>query len=115
MPWPAGLQQKVNQQGFEKAIGSTKIRTEVDVGPAKVRRRYTRGVDNYRVTMNIDRSDIPDFEEFYDIDLNGGVLPFDFENPITGTTQEFRMVDDPRIVNIGGNAFQISMLWEKLP
>jgi hypothetical protein len=113
--WPVTLQQLVNEEGFAYTVGETAIRTESDVGPAKVRRRFTKSVDSVSVTINITQDLYPTFRDFHDITLNGGVLPFDFENPLTGTLEEFRFSGPYQIRSIGAGNFIVSMVWERLP
>jgi hypothetical protein len=113
--WPATLQQKVNEGGFRKSFGSTKITSNNDVGPAKVRRRFTKRIDNHNITMNLSRDQYDTFNNFYDTTLNGGVESFTFIDPITDTEQTYRFVGDPAITPIGGNEFLLQMVWEQLP
>ncbi len=40
--WPSSLQQCLNSAGWSYSAEETNIRTNVDTGPKKVRRRYTR-------------------------------------------------------------------------
>ena len=95
--WPTTLQDKVNQAGFRKAFGSTTIRSNVDVGAAKVRRRYTKGIDQYTVNVNLALDEYDTFVNFYDTTINGGVDTFEFLNPLTNTVETFRFVGQPSI------------------
>ena len=113
--WPITLQQKVNESGYSKQFGSTKIRSENGVGPAKVRRRYTKRIDSNNITMNLSRDEYDTFNNFYDVTLNGGVEQFTFTDPITDTEKSYRFVGDPNINPIGGNEFVLQMVWEELP
>lgn len=113
--WPTTLQEKVNQAGFRKVFGSTTIRSNVEVGANKVRRRFTKGIDQFSVNVNLARSEYSTFENFYEVTLNGGTNTFDFLNPLTDTIEEFRFVGEPSITPIGGNEFVLQMTWEQLP
>jgi len=46
--WPLSLQQKMEAAQFELTFGETRLRSDTDVGLAKVRSRYTDAVDKYR-------------------------------------------------------------------
>jgi len=49
--WPVGIQDLVNGENFSMEFGETVLRTQMDVGPAKLRRRTTRPIEyqlNYR-------------------------------------------------------------------
>ena len=113
--WPSQLQQKLNEDGFSYNIGPTVVRTEMDIGPAKVRRRFTKSVDTLTAIINLTVSEYSVFTYFYDTTLNGGSTTFNFLHPITGATIEARFVSDPSIRSIGGDKFQASMEWEILP
>lgn len=113
--WPISLQQKFNVAGFQYQPGSTAIRTEMDVGPAKVRSRVTDAVDRYTCSVLLTFEDVATFKTFYKTTLNNGVNRFLFEDPFTGDEEEFRFVDSPTIRPLGGITFELNMAWEKMP
>jgi hypothetical protein len=113
--WPVSLQQTLNADDFRIKLGNTAVRSDVDVGPAKVRSRYTDGVDVYSCSILIDYSEYATFTAFYKTTLSNGTLPFLFTDPMTGLSTAFRFADDPGIIPLGGRKFRISMAWEKLP
>jgi hypothetical protein len=111
--WPASLQDKLNQASFSYAFGETLIRSTVDVGPAKVRRRFTKGIDVLTCSILLkNASEYSIFYNFYDSTLNGGVNRFEFVHPITGVLSEFRMIKAPSLRLIGGSVYELSMEWE---
>jgi hypothetical protein len=115
--WPISLQQKMDVSGFQKKYGSTRVSSTTSVGPAKVRSRYTDGIDVYETQTTLDFSDVATFETFYKTTIVNGTLPFTFTDPFTLTTQVFRFVpdSDPSIRPLGGRVFTLSMVWEKVP
>jgi len=115
--WPAALEDKLNVAGFQYQIGPTAIRSENDVGLAKVRRRFTKGVDTLSVSINLTYTEFNDLYNFWDVTLNGGVNRFEFDHPFTGALTEFRMVSPPRIGPRarGGREFLVTMEWEIPP
>jgi hypothetical protein len=114
-PWPVELQQLVNEDSFSFDPGDTTIRTDMDYGPVKVRRRHTRSVDTFSVTINCDMDQVEDLLYFYQTTLNGGVDRFEFDHPIFGTTREFRFIGPPSYKPLGGINFIASMKWELMP
>ena len=114
--WPIALQQKLNRAGFQKNYGDTRVATEMDVGPDKVRSRYTRGVDSYECEVWLDMSEVATFETFYKTTLGNGTLPFEFPDPITQVVTEFRFKPktSPVIRPLGGLTFVLTMSWEKI-
>ena len=113
--WPASLQQKLNSSSFQLGWGSTSVRSETDIGPEKVRSRFTDAVDTYSCSVLIDYSEYNTLLVFFKTTLNNGVTPFLFEDPFTQVQSTFRFVSPPRITPLGGRVFEVSMSWEKLP
>lgn len=115
--WPTSLQQLLNADSFQLRFGDNRIRTEMDVGPAKVRARATDATDQYNCSILLDYDQYSDFRDFYKITLGGGVRQFLFNDPMieTPTPVAFRFVEPPDIRPLGGRVFQVSMVWEKLP
>jgi hypothetical protein len=113
--WPVSLQEKLSEQGFGIQHGDTTLRSDMDIGPAKVRRRFTRGIDKLSCSIWLTTSEYSTFRYFYDTTLNGGVNRFEFNHPITGTLTEFRFADNPKYSSLGGGHFSVSMQWEEMP
>lgn len=115
--WPVSLQQKMDVAGFQKRLGNTRVSTDMDVGPAKVRSRFTDAVDGYECQVLLDFSEVATFETFYKTTLGNGSLPFLFDDPFTLTATAFRFIpgQDPIIRPLGGRVFSLSMSWERMP
>lgn len=105
----------MNVSGFQKSLGKTTVSTDMDVGPAKIRSRFTKSVDTYTCEIFIDFDDIDTFETFYKTTLGNGSLPFTFDDPFTQSQESFRFIGQPVIDPLGGREFVIRMSWEKLP
>ncbi len=112
--WPGGLQQLLGTDSFQLKLGNTLVRSEVDIGPAKVRARFTDAVDVYGCSIMLDYADYGTFTTFYKTTLANGSLPFLFDDPFTGLPATFRFADTPQITPIGGRTFNVAMNWEKL-
>lgn len=113
--WLALLPQLVDVESFGLRKGETVLRSDNDVGLAKVRRRFTKGVDVLTVSFTMTSTQLALFEDFYDVDLNGGANTIAFDHPITGVASEFRIVGAPDYRPKGGDYFSVSMTWEKIP
>ena len=113
--WPISLQDKLNEDAFGLDIGETVLRSDMDVGPAKVRRRMTKSVDTLTCSIDVTTSEYSTFLYFFDTTLNGGVNQFTFDHPITGAPTDFRFGGPPQIRSIGGGNFRVTMRWEQLP
>lgn len=112
--WPTELQQKLNSTGFELQFGNTLVRSDMDVGPAKVRSRFTDAVDTYQCQITIDHDELSILRTFFKTTLNNGANRFLFNDPFTETATEFRFAQPPSIRPLGGRVYEVSMLWEKL-
>ena len=112
VPWPSGLQQLVNEQSFTYSFGETVLKSDVDVGPKKYRRRFTRPIDTLSATVNLTVAQFSTFQTFYNTTINGGVTTFELNHPITGVLTIFRFAETPDVRPIGGTTFQLSMKWE---
>ena len=113
--YPSTLQDKLNVAGFSHKIGGTSISSQMEVGPAKKRRRFTKGIDLFQSTINMDIDDYNTLRNFYNTTLAGGTLTFNFDHPFTGTTSEFRFVGEPTMTPLGGREFRVQQTWELMP
>ncbi len=113
--WPVSLQQKLDAEGFSHQFGTTTIRTDMDIGPAKVRSRFTDAVDVYSSSIIITFDEYTTIRTFYKTLLNNGTLPFTYLDPFTGEEQVFRFLSAPTFAALGGRAFKVALSLEKLP
>ena len=117
--WPVSLQQKLNADSFEKIYGENRVSTDMDVGPAKTRARFTRPVDIFNCEVWLDITEVTTFETFYRTTLGNGTLPFTFTDPLTNATGTFRFAPGStpsiRPIGNGGTTFKLSMTWERMP
>jgi hypothetical protein len=115
VPWPEELQQLVNADSFSMKFGETTIRSDMDTGPQKVRRRFTKSIDPLSCVILLTVDEYTIFRDFYDIDLNGGVNVFEFLHPITNEVNRYRFLNSPEISFLGGIQFRVAMNWEQMP
>lgn len=87
--WPAGLPQKPRPD-FTESIGAMILRTEMDAGPAKQRRRGQRP-DTLQMSFTMTTAQVATLRTFVDSSLKG-VARFGFPHPRTGATIEARLV-----------------------
>ena len=113
--WPNTLPNFLETDGYNHAIGDTTIRTTMDVGLDKLRKRFTKSIDTTDGNMKLDRTQYLTLDTFYKTTLNGGTLPFEFIDPLTQVLNEYRFTKPPSARSIGGNFFNVSLNWEKMP
>lgn len=114
--WPSFLQQLLNADSFNVEFGDTVIRSDNEIGPQKVRRRFTKPVDTYTASINVFQSDMVAFRQFFNTTLNGGATSFYFVDPLTNVTEVFRFSKPPQISPLGSAGhYRITMNWTKMP
>jgi hypothetical protein len=111
--WPDLLPSGLLEEGFSKQPQSNVIRTAMDAGPKKTRRRYTARAVNYSGRQVFDAGELAAFEQFYHTVLADGALRFNFSDPVTGEIAEFRFTEDYISSAIDG-LFEVSMQMERL-
>lgn len=112
--WPSTLP-KPNPDGYQEVMPSNTIRSEMDVGPAKVRKRATSATTKYRLNFEMDNTDVNTLETFFTTTINDGVDTFTMDDPRNGTSETFRIVSPPETVALTGVWFRVSVNMEKLP
>lgn len=90
--WPVGLPQDVLTDGYGESMADLVLRSQMDAGPAKQRRRFTAGVKTHSIAVAVTRAQVATFETFYYTTLGGGALPWDWTHPRLQTTVTFRFI-----------------------
>ena len=112
--WPAQLPQD-SFIGHIETAPEERLRTGMDVGPPKMRRRFTAGVRNVEIPIVLTTSEATTLMDFYTSTLTGGVGAFDWKLPRTGATVSFRFVAPPKIEAIEPNVWRTALSLEILP
>lgn len=113
--WPTGLPQKLNQSGFSNTLPDNVIRSDMDVGPNKVRRRDVSAPEPIRGSITVTESEYSLFVTFFNTTLASGSIPFDWVHPITGDSAEFLFVNTPSISARSGDHYTITLDMEIQP
>ena len=87
--WPPTLPQQV-ERGFSETVGLNVLRTPMDAGPAKIRRRSVRP-ETLSVTFLFTTAQVATLESFI-FDTIKGVYRFEFTHPRKRITVETRIV-----------------------
>lgn len=109
---PLSLQQILNEASWGYSKGETVLKSDMEVGPPKRRRRTTKSVDIMSCSITVDAAEYATFENFYDTTIAAGTIPFIFNHPIKGTYAEWKFDGSFRASSLGAGIFQISMTWE---
>jgi hypothetical protein len=70
----------------------------METGPAKRRNRFTASPKALNVTLTLTSAQVDTFATFYETDLAGGSLSFDFTHPRTDATLTVAFAKEPKPV-----------------
>jgi hypothetical protein len=94
--YPSSLPEFVLQDGYSEKLNSQTIETQMETGGSpKIRRRFTRKVKTFQVTILLDAAQLATFESFWESTLSGGSLPFEWVHPLTRLATTFRFRNPP--------------------
>lgn len=114
--WPAGLPDC--PQTWSETPAPDIVRSDMDVGPAKTRRRSTLENTVVQVSVTLKAEQYNDFMNFYNNQISFGVTPFYYKHPITAQINTYHFLENPKIDFIPGpdgvGYISIAMQWEKL-
>ena len=115
--WPASLSQRPLIDGFVEMPPNLVVRSQTDLGPAKVRRRATASMTRFQMTLRMTAPQLATFRTFLADDLDDRARSFTWVHPITGAAGTFRIVDPPSIVPAGNAAvsWRVALVVELLP
>ena len=109
------LPQEIFVNSFNQLAISNNIRTSIEAGVDKVRRRYTTPIVTMKGKMWLTHQEYLNLENFYNITLQGGVQRFNFKDPADQTRiYEYRFVSPPSYSALSSNYYEVSLNWERL-
>ena len=112
--WPATLPPPLIGTMNETPPDNT-IRSNVDKGPAMLRRRTTANVRPLSFGMVLTNDQVAILDDFYNDDTYSGSERFDFTHPRTLAAVEARFTAPPSYSNIDGDNWNVSVSLEVLP
>lgn len=92
--WPTTLPVP-RQEGYSESPPNNTIRSRIDSGAAKVRRRFTAGVRQLTVAYALTQTEVGYLDTFYVTTSKSGSLAFNYTHPRTGATVEARFLEPP--------------------
>lgn len=112
--WPAGLPQYLLVAGFSRRFRKNKIRTPMEYGPVKQRRRGTSAPAPIKGVIQLKAGQVSTLEAFHDTTLVDGTLPFDWVEPVSQTAVTCRFVSEPAVSG-GPVTFRATLDLEIMP
>jgi len=111
--WPDLLPADFLADGLSIQPQSNVIRTAMDAGPKKARRRYTARSVYFNGKQRFDEAELAVFEQFFHNVLADGVLRFFYKDPLSNQMDEFRFTDNYSAIEIGG-MYEVTLPMERL-
>ncbi len=113
--WPLSLPQNPVYSSYEETPPDTLIRTEMDVGPPKVRQRYTAGIRKFSCDYRMTEAQIATLDTFFVTTISGGSVSFDMPHPRTGDNITVRIIGVPAYRAVTKGIYDVSCKFEELP
>jgi len=113
--WPSTLPALPLRSGFSESPPDTTIRTSMDAGPAKIRRRFTANVRPISVSYLLSSAQIGYLDTFYVTTTVGGSASFTMTDPRTNSSKSFRFVAPPEYSLSSGNYWNVNLKLEQMP
>jgi len=91
------------------------IRTQMDKGPDKVRRRTTANVRMLQFVLKLTPAEVATLDTFFDTTVFSGADEFDYTHPRTGAAEKARFVEAPQYSESEGVIYDCALSLEILP
>lgn len=91
------------------------IRTQMDAGPSKARRRFTAVPKAFKAQLVLREDKRALLEAFWKDSLGYGTLRFKMKNPQTGKVEEFRMTEPPDENGNDDGLYEVTLTLERMP
>lgn len=108
--WPADLPQD-GFLGTDHGDDDSRLVSNMDSGPALVRKRFTAYTQSIAVPMVLTGAQYASFLTFYRTTLNQGTGPFTWKNPVDDSSVSMRFTAPPRFKSIKSGAVA-DRLWQ---
>lgn len=118
IPWPTDILSFFAEHGtWQESVEPNRLEFPVEVGPAKVRRRTYLPSLRVQFQRIISTDALAAFIDFYEGNLQSGVLNFSAPDPRTGDTTEYQFMTEPswRDVSPGQWRLQFSLRKVNIP
>lgn len=114
--WPSELYNCILRSTLKEKAANNLLRTNMDVGPAKVRRRTTANVRPFSFALKCTSNQVDILLAFFNNDIFGGADEFDFVHPRTGASLRVRWAGDPpEYQDEDGILYDIPIMLEIMP
>ena len=113
--WPTSLPTHPKLRGYAESAETNVIRTPNELGPAKLRSRYTTSVKLFSMSLVMTAAQFATFETFYESTISYGAESFDWVHPRTRAAATCRIKTVPSYTPQGRNVWVVSFQMEIIP
>ena len=100
--WPESLPQSPLLDGWQETLPDNTLRTEMEQGPAKLRRRSTAASGRMNLQFLLSAADCTLLDMFYSDTLAGGVSAFQMPHPRRSVMIACRFTAPPEYAAVNG-------------
>ncbi|EWY36780.1 hypothetical protein N825_25435 [Skermanella stibiiresistens SB22] len=112
--WPAYLPAFPLREGYGEQLGRNVIRSAMDSGPAKLRRRGSAAPDPVALVLLLTTEQVTTFETFFRATLKDGTERFAWTDPRQGVAREYRFTADAPDIKPSGVKWKLTAKLERL-
>lgn len=112
--WPKNVPACFSWTNYVEEKQPVTVRSPVDSGPQKMRRRYTRPLVGIMSTIVCTKQELADLGMFFDVTLQGGTQHFQMNHQITGFPEMFRFLQPPRFTAMKADTFSVEIVLERI-
>lgn len=114
--WPVSLPTAPEGPNYTEQPPKTRLETQMDAGPPKLRQRYTAGVRPLSMTWMLTKAQVAALDTFFTDTLAGGSLSFDgLAHPRTGAAVTFQFAQEPSYVYLGPDVWRATTALRVMP
>jgi len=114
--WPTDKRFSPLISSLQETPPANTIRSTMEKGPEKVRRRTTANVRPISFSLLLSKADVVVMDTFFNDDTYGGADEFDYVHPRTGENVKARFKDAPSYQESGGvGLYKVSVSLEIMP
>ena len=113
--WPPSVPDAILVDGYGERPPKNSLRTQMDAGPAKVRRRSRAGARPISGAVKMRGEQLEAFDAWFRETLADGTLRFDWIHPRTRQAVSMRFSEEPDYKPSEGAWWSVSMKLEVLP
>lgn len=112
--WPTTLPEFVLREGFREGFKDLVIRSKMDTGASKRRRRFSDGPEEHKFPLFLTSAELDIFKEFYETELASGALSFQKIHPRTEVLETWAFTGPiPPVTAIGPDVYSVILPLEK--